>query len=416
LIAMEGWVASSPREELRPEFSVDPVTGNLLITTDHREGLQGWWARKFEVAGGTHLEFSCRYRAEGVECLRRNVFARIHWRDEVENPVAQTAPCYRIEHYPAGPPLAETEYPGDNAVDRDGWTEIRGEYTVPVDATTAIVELHLQWASHARVEWSRVNLRKLPPPSRRLVGLGAIHFNPPGGGTTLDNCRLTEPLIRESAEKGADLVVLGEHLPSQGIYPLAATAETIPGPATNFFAGLARQFGIHIVVGILEREGTLVYNSAILLGPGGELIGKYRKVTLPTPEVEAGLAPGDEYPVFSTRLGRVGIMICYDAFFPEVARQLYLNGAEIIAWPVWGSSPIFPAARALENQVYVVASTYEDARVGDWAVTGIYDPQGKVIAGTSAQGTVVVTSVDLNEQPYWQHLGCWRDRLHRHRP
>ena len=93
------------------------------------------------------------------------------------------------------------------------------------------------------------------------------------------------------------------------------------------------------------------------IGPDGAVAGKYRKVTLPRSEVEAGVTPGDSYPVFDTRFGKVGMMVCYDGFFPEVARELSNRGAEVIAWPVWGCNPSLAAARACENHVYVVSST-----------------------------------------------------------
>jgi predicted amidohydrolase len=116
-----------------------------------------------------------------------------------------------------------------------------------------------------------------------------------------------------------------------------------------------------------------------LVGPDGKLVGKYRKVTLPRSEIEAGIAPGSEYPVFETRFGKVGMMICYDGFFPEVARELSNRGAEVIAWPVWGCNPNLASARACENHVYVVSSTYEDVS-RNWMVSAVFDHVGKTAA------------------------------------
>ena len=87
---------------------------------------------------------------------------------------------------------------------------------------------------------------------------------------------------------------------------------------------------------------------------GGKIEGKYRKVCLPRGEVEGGITPGKEYPVFKTRFGKVGMMVCYDGFFPEVARELTRNGAEVIAWPVWGCNPLLARARACENHIYLI--------------------------------------------------------------
>ena len=78
----------------------------------------------------------------------------------------------------------------------------------------------------------------------------------------------------------------------------------------------------------------MVYNVAVLIGPDGSILGKYRKVCLPRGEIEDGVMPGDSYPVFQAPFGKVGLMVCYDGFFPEVARELANNGAEVIAFPV----------------------------------------------------------------------------------
>src|SRR6185436_1909020 len=109
---------------------------------------------------------------------------------------------------------------------------------------------------------------------------------------------------------------------------------------------LAKKYNIHIVVGLVERDGNRIYNVSVLIGPDGTIIGIYRKVCLPRGEVDAGLTPGKDYPVFETRFGKVGMMVCYDGFFPEPARQLSNHGAEIIAFPVAGCNPLLAAARA----------------------------------------------------------------------
>src|SRR5205807_4438969 len=142
---------------------------------------------------------------------------------------------------------------------------------------------------------------------------------------------------------------------------------------------LARQHGLHIVVGLVERDGHLIYNVAVLLGPDGRIIGKYRKVALPRTEIEAGVTPGNDYPVFNTRFGKVGLMVCYDGFFPEVARELSNRGAEVIAWPVMGCNPMLGAARACENHVYVVSSTHTDVSQR-WMVSAIFGHDGKTLA------------------------------------
>ena len=123
-------------------------------------------------------------------------------------------------------------------------------------------------------------------------------------------------------------------------------------------------------------------------------MGKYRKVCLPRSEADGGISPGNEYPVFETRFGKVGMMICYDGFFPEVARELTNRGAEVIAWPVWGCNPLLARARATENHIYLISSTYTDDST-NWIVSGVFDHKGDTIAMAKQFGDVVVVEVDL---------------------
>ena len=180
------------------------------------------------------------------------------------------------------------------------------------------------------------------------------------------NWERAERLIRQAAANGAEIVATAESFldgyavrdSSITAERFQALAEPIPqGPYFRRLQGLADELDIYLVAAISERTGEAVFNSAILLGPDGALVGKYRKKYLWPGEAHAYTA-GGEIPTFETRFGRVGMMICFDRMQPEAVQELVDHGAEVVFNPSGGSwgaqSDAIMRQRSLEGGIPIV--------------------------------------------------------------
>lgn len=207
---------------------------------------------------------------------------------------------------------------------------------------------------------------------------------------------------------GADLLVLPELCNSgynfESEEQAWVTSEEIgSGVFLRFLESLCQRLGCHVVSGLNERQGTCLYNSAVLVGPQG-YVGRYRKLHLFMNEKDL-FEPGDVgLPVFDIGSCRIGMLVCFDWIFPEAWRVLALKGADIICHPanlvLPGLAQRAVPIHALTNRVYVVTANRIGSE-GELTFTGtstIADPIGKVLAQASRTGeqvSIVEMDVDL---------------------
>lgn len=202
------------------------------------------------------------------------------------------------------------------------------------------------------------------------ITVAVVQTHPVLGDLEANLYHMAQMIEKICQEEDTDLIVFPE-LATTGVengVNFNRLAERVPGHQFNVLATKAADFATHIVFGLPTKEKieSIFYNAAIAIGPDGEHLGEYRKVHLKGEE-KLSFRPGYRFSVFDTAFGTVGVMLGWDIAFPEAARTLVLQGAEIICVPSAYESPFqrewraFTVARAVENGVFLLAAN----RVGD---------------------------------------------------
>jgi predicted amidohydrolase len=282
----------------------------------------------------------------------------------------------------------------------------------PHEADGARLSLEVKWPQGGWVLWQRAGLRAAaPPPPPRKVKIGSVYLRP-RNSTSQRNLQLFCDQVDEAGRLKLDIVCLPEAIMLVGTTKNGPqTAEPIPGPSSERLARAARKNHLWLVAGLYERDGSTVYNAAVLLDREGRLAGKYRKVHLPREEWQLGVTPGNSYPVFQTDFGTIALQVCYDYFFPEEGAILGLKGAEVVFAPTWGTTfkdqdgrvegeNTF-RVRARDNGVYLVPSVYDGNSM-------VIDPLGRVLATSDGHEGLAWCEVDLSRREPLPWVGRWR--------
>lgn len=329
----KGWTAVRPNPAIAPEFKLDVSADGcrtLAATGNGREECFGYVRQRVRIAGGKSYRMRVRFHAEGLDDLNRHLIHGVYGQ------FSDGIFAYRREG---------TEVVGENV------------FAGPEKAQDAEVRLYFRYSPTGKVRWEQVSLQECPPLPARPVKIACSW----GRGDML----WWSKWLDAAGEKKADVALLLENFNGKG----PNEPETSNGPSATLLSEKARQWHMYVTGTYYERRDGLVYNTARLFDREGKLAGIYSKMQIYEPEPEEGVTPGKELPVFDTDFGRVGIMICYDSWFPEVARLLAYKGAELVLFPSAGYYPALMPARAADNGLCIAASSAND-------IPGIWDSSG----------------------------------------
>ncbi|SEM42906.1 N-carbamoylputrescine amidase [Olivibacter domesticus] len=246
--------------------------------------------------------------------------------------------------------------------------------------------------------------------------------------------------VKEAAKKGAQIICLQELFTSlyfcdEENYDNFALAESIPGPSTDALSNVAAEFNVVIVASLFEKRAQgLYHNTTAVLDADGTYLGKYRKMHIPDDPgfyEKFYFTPGDlGYKIFKTKYASIGVLICWDQWYPEAARITALMGAELLFYPTaigwavtqdagtnteqYNAWQTIQRSHAIANGIPVVSVNRvgEEAGVRFWGGSFISNPFGSLIYKASHdQEETVVTDVDLNQSDYYRsHWPFLRDR------
>jgi predicted amidohydrolase len=417
LAAARPWVC---RPEIAPY--VGREENGLRCESNGSEGCYGGWELVFRGPWpAERLRFELAADGDGLPRGADSLVAEAFWHDspDLDREQIEWDPLFLVEVTESG---AATRAGGADGTDAAGGAggrlHVRYANTlrVPPRATELRVRCGLRWADRGRVRWHGWRLDTAPPaPPHRRLRLGAASAQPPAGAGQAGLVAFFVEQCRRAGEAGLDLVCLPELILSYGIArtPQAAHAAALPIPGAWMapFQDVARRYRTGICFSVHERagrHGETVYNTAVLFGRGGELIGTYRKVHLALAEARNGIAAGHEFPVFDFDGVTVGLAICMDSTPLETARLLARRGAEVLLMPIMGDFRATPweagngrfhqerweaiqRAHALDNHLFVVVA--RNTTRGS-AVTA---PWGEILAWDGGDRGLVWADVDVDD-------------------
>lgn len=370
------WKSWSSLKSTRP---LNQANGHSLISeATGSTDLFGGWYQTRQVTDVKDYVIRVEYDAIGIRNEEDHIAVTLEWFDANGDPLA-------VDYVNGLTQLGDVERLLERTVrTREG-------------AANVHIRLILRHTPTGLVRWRKLAFHPIDKHASRTVRFATTRISPGPGATIERNVRKMEDIIDRAAADNPDLICLTENFVDRGVKAsVPETSQPIPGEVVSRLGERAAKHRTYIVTSLHEEENGRYYNTAVLINRSGHVVGKYRKVHLTYLEQMNGLTPGSAYPIFETDFGRLGILICYDMWFPEPARVLALNGAEVIAFPLAGSGipghfdHIWPA-RAMDNGVAVVSSSTGTSP------SQILDRTGKVVSSTMGDPPYVSASIDLDQ-------------------
>lgn len=331
----DNWSAMAGNPALKPSFKLVPRQDGkreLMAEGNGRQECYGYLRHPVRMVGGKTYRMRARFRFSGLDDINRNLVHGV-FTDKFSNGIFQ----YRKE--------------GDRIVGE-------GHFPGPPEDQNGEVRLYFRYSARGKVWWEQISLEECMPIAPRPVKL-AVSW---GTG----DLKYWERWLDAAGARGTDLALMPEMF--NGIEdPMKAESED--GPSRKLMAEKARQWKMHVSGTTYVWRGDLVFNTAPLFDREGKLIGVYDKNMVYEPELDLGATPGNGFPVFQTDLGKVGIIICYDSWFPKTVQMLALKGAELILFPNAGYYAELMHARAADNGVFIAVSSLGNP-AGVWDSAG----------------------------------------------
>lgn len=361
----------------------------LLIAGSGKAEDIGAWIGTMPAKGGAYYRVAAKYVCSGLACEETAVVMQAIWNNTV-----QKKPFRDYIHH-------RRRLEG-------GQGELHRIVQAPPEAESVELYLYLRQPASGRVVWSGIEVVELDPHadasliSRKARIATTMVRSDPYPTTVERNLAKKLALLDQMKDDRPDLICMTECMLDGNCYPSyeerAGKALAMDSAPIRALADKARELRSYLTFSFFENENGTLYNTAVLFGRDGELVGKYRKTHLTTGEYDMGIVPGRELPVFQLDFGKVGLLICWDAWFTESARILAMQGADIICVPLNGdgvphhAEHVWPT-RAFDNGVYMVYSA-----VYKGSPSSIIAPNGQFLASVAGDSVHQTVEIDLEER------------------